>query len=131
MAYIAPHGLDGPALMSAHVAGIEACLSELDAAFASGDPQWVERQCQQLQSSLADSVVVFRRAVQAGQHPLSDDLKLRLTWAQARVLAQQGAVHRAHACVDRTLGALLPREGSATYGNLGLSPAAKAVNAYR
>lgn len=117
--------------MSAHVADIEAHLAELDAVFASGDVPAMAQQCLQLQRSLADSLVAFRQAEHAGLSPLSPDLRSRLTLAQARVMAQQGAVHRAHATIDRTLGVLLPREETSTYGSLAQSPAAKALGAYR
>lgn len=119
------------ASMLAHVADIEARLADLDAVFASGDVPAMEQQCLQLQRSLADSLVAFRRAEQAGMSPLSTGLRARLKLAQARVLAQQGAVHRAHTTIDRTLGVLFAREDSSTYGNLGQSPAAKALSAYR
>lgn len=117
--------------MVAQVAAIEQRLSELDKAFATGDGEVIAQQTQCLQHSLAESIVVFRRAEQAGLAPLSDALRSRLKLAQTRVLAQQAAVHRAHASIDRTLNVLLPREESSTYGKLGQTPAAKALAAYR
>lgn len=131
MAQALPSGTDMSAEMSAHVAVIEARLSELDKAFASGDGDQIVQQAQQLQQSLAESVVAFRKAGQVGINPLSDGLRSRLKLAQSRVLAQQAAVHRANASFDRTLNVLFPREESSTYGNLGQSPAAKALSAYR
>ena len=131
MASIIATAEDVKAAMSAHVADIEVRLAELDAAFASGDAPTMTQQCLQLQRSLAESLVAFRQAEQVGLSPLTASLRSRLTLAQARVLAQQGAVHRAHASIDRTLSVLLPREECSTYGNLGASPAAKALSAYR
>lgn len=120
------------AQMAVHVAAIEQRLSELDKAFASGDGDVIARQAQQLQMSLAESLVSFRKAGQAGLNPLTEALRSRLKLAQSRVLAQQAAVHRANAAFERTLNVLLPREdnNSATYGKLGQSPVAKALNAY-
>ncbi|MFT3856282.1 MAG: hypothetical protein QM742_01795 [Aquabacterium sp.] len=119
--------------MSAHVADIESHLHALEQAFASGDSVSIEAQVQQLQRSLADSLVAFRQAEHAGIDPLSPELRSRLKLAQARVQAQQVAVHRAAASIDRTLGVLLPRdqEAAPTYGGLAHSPAAKAIKAYR
>lgn len=128
--------LDARASMAAnladHVAAIELRLAELDKAFATGDGEVIAQQSQSLQRSLAESIVVFRRAEHAGLAPLNDALRSRLKLAQTRVQAQQAAVHRAHASIDRTLKVLLPQEESSTYGQLGQSPAAKALNnAYR
>lgn len=119
--------------MATQVAGIESCLRALDEAFASGDGATIEQQVQGLQRCLADSLVVFRRAEHAGLTPLSSELRARLTLAQSRVQAQQVAVHRAAASIDRTLGVLLPRDQTAapTYGDLAQTPAAKAIKAYR
>jgi hypothetical protein len=117
--------------LSAHVADIEQHLAGLDAAFVSGDSDRIDQQCQALQRSLADSLVAFRQAEHAGVTPLSSELLQRLKLAQARVQAQQAAVHRANASIDRTLAVLLPREEGDTYGALAQSPAAKALKAYR
>ncbi|MBI5924411.1 MAG: hypothetical protein HY836_02320 [Aquabacterium sp.] len=131
MAQVNPFGEDVSAEMGAHVAGIEARLSELDKAFATGDGDAIAQQSQQLQRTLAESLVAFRKAEQAGLQPLDGELRSRLKLAQARLLAQQAAVHRANASIDRTLKVLFPTEESSTYGNLGQSPIAKALNAYR
>lgn len=117
--------------MAAHVAVIEQRLSDLDKAFAAGDSEQIAQQSLQLQRGLAESLVAFRKAEQAGLTPLTDELRSRLKLAQTRVLAQQAAVNRANASIDRTLGVLFPREESSTYGNLAPNPAAKALNAYR
>jgi len=102
--------------MAAHVADIEAHLHVLETAFASGDSQAIEQQCQRLQRSLADSLVAFRKAEQAGLVPLSDDLRARLKLAQSRVQAQQLAVHRGAASIDRTLDVLFPQQAEAAAG---------------
>lgn len=125
------HALQTADLMAARVAEIEQCLHGLDEAFVSSDMQRIEHQCQALQRSLADSLVVFRQAEHAGLVPLSLDLIQRLKLAQARVVAQSAAVHRAQASIDRTLDVLFPGEAPSTYGKLGQSPAAKALSAYR
>lgn len=117
--------------MAAHVAVIEQRLSDLDKAFAAGDSEQIAQQSLHLQRGLAESLVAFRKAEQAGLTPLTEELRSRLKLAQTRVLAQQAAVNRANASIDRTLGVLFPREESSTYGNLAQNPAAKALNAYR
>jgi hypothetical protein len=131
MAQLEPGGRDVSAAMGAHVADIEARLSELDKAFATGDGEIIAQQSQQLQRSLAESLVAFRKAEHAGLLPLTAALRSRLKLAQTRVLAQQAAVHRANASIDRTLKVLFPTEDNGTYGNLGQSPLAKVLNAYR
>lgn len=132
MAQALTAGSEAAELMSARVADIERCLSALEVAFASGEGPLIDQQCQMLQRSLAESLAVFRQAEQAGIKPLRAEVLARLKLAQARVQAQQVAVHRAHASIDRTLSVLLPRqEQHATYGSLSHSPAAKALNAYR
>lgn len=117
--------------MSAHLADIEGRLAELEAAFASGDSQEIEQQSLQLQRSLADSLAAFRKAEQSGIGSLPTDLVNRLKLAQARIQAQQVAVHRAVGSIDRTLNVLFSGEDTGTYGNLGHTPVAKALKAYR
>jgi hypothetical protein len=122
--------------MAAQVAAIEQQLSALDKAFATGDGDIIAQQSQALHRNLAESIVVFRRAEQAGLAPLSDALRSRLKLAQTRIQAQQAAVHRAQASIDRTLDVLLVQEdsGAGTYGKLGPGqvPTAQALrNAYR
>lgn len=117
--------------MAAHVADVEQRLSELDKAFAAGDSEQIAQQSLHLQRGLAESLVAFRRAEQVGLMPLTDELRSRLKLAQTRVLAQQSAVNRANASIDRTLSVLFPREESSTYGNLAQTPVSKALNAYR
>jgi len=124
--------LDSQNPMSAHVADIEAQLHALETAFAAGDSPVIEQQCEQLQRSLVESLVAFRKAEHAGVDPLSAELRGRLKLAQARIESHQLAVHRAGVSIDRTLSVLFPREAGDTYGSLGDSPAAKALNkAYR
>ncbi len=117
--------------MSAHVAEIEGQLVVLEAAFASGDGLTIEQQCLQLQRSLADSLVAFRKAEQQGIDPLSADLRQRLKLAQARIHAQQLAVSRANTSIDRTMRVLFPTEDSSTYGALGHGSSNKVAKAYR
>ena len=131
MTHAAVSRMDPMASMSAHVADVEDHLSALEAAFASGDAQAIEQQSLHLQRSLADSLAAFRQAEHNGVHPLPADLLQRLKLAQARIQAQQVAVHRASASIDRTLGVLFPREENSTYGDLGQSPITKALKAYR
>ena len=117
--------------LSAHMADIEQRLADLDAALVSGDTAAVERVGQQLQRSLADSLAAFRHATHEGKLPLSQDMRQRLTLAQARIMGQQALAHRAGAAIERTLNILLPRDDAPTYGALGQSPAARAAGAYR
>jgi hypothetical protein len=122
--------------MAAHVADIEAHLHVLETAFSSGDSQAIEQQCERLQRSLADSLVAFRKAEQAGLDPLSADLRARLKLAQSRVQAQQLAVHRGAASIDRTLNVLFPQQhdagGAVTSVTQGPASVTKALkNAYR
>ncbi len=131
MAQALHHREQVSAEMAAHVADIEQRLSELDKAFASGDSEQIAQHALHLQRGLAESLVAFRKAEQAGLKPLTDDLRSRLKLAQTRVLAQQAAVNRANAAIDRTLSVLFPREESSTYGNLAQTPVSKALNAYR
>lgn len=131
MAQALHHREQVSAEMAVHVADIEQRLSELDKAFASGDSEQIALHALHLQRGLAESLVAFRKAEQAGLKPLTDDLRSRLKLAQTRVLAQQAAVNRANAAIDRTLSVLFPREESSTYGNLAQTPVSKALNAYR
>jgi hypothetical protein len=131
MAQLSPCEENVSEQMGAHVAAIEARLSELDKAFALGDAETIAQQSQELQRDLTQSLVAFRQAEHAGLPPLSDALRSCLKLAQTRLLAQQAAVHRANASIDRTLKVLFPSEESSTYGSLGPSPIAKALNAYR
>jgi len=131
MAQALHHRDEASAEMAAHVADIEQRLSELDKAFAAGDSELIAQHALHLQRGLAESLVAFRKAEQAGLTPLTDDLRSRLKLAQTRVLAQQAAVNRANASIDRTLSVLFPREESSTYGNLAQTPVSKALNAYR
>ena len=131
MAQALPHREQVSADMAAHVVDIEQRLSELDKAFAAGDSELIAQHALHLQRGLAESLVAFRKAEQAGLMPLTDELRSRLKLAQTRVLAQQAAVNRANASIDRTLGVLFPREESSTYGNLAQTPVSKALNAYR
>lgn len=118
--------------LSTRVADIEACLSDLDLALASGDAPRIEAQSGRLQRTLADALDAFRQAMQSGREPLTPALRRRLSQAQTRTQALQGGVHQASASVDRTLGMLFPQDEQATYGALGHSPAARALNkAYR
>ncbi len=114
---------------TAGVARIESCLDELDAALASGEAHRIETQAQDLQRALSEGLAVFQ---QAAPDALTPDLRQRLQAAQARSQSQLQAVHRVLASTGRALGALFPQDGNDTYGDLGQSPAARAVGkAYR
>ena len=114
---------------TAGVARIESCLDELDAALASGEAHRIESQAQDLQRALSEGLAVFQ---QAAPDALTPDLRQRLQAAQSRSQSQLQAVHRVLASTGRDLGALFPQDGNDTYGDLGQSPAARAVGkAYR
>ena len=114
---------------TAGVARIESCLDELDAALASGEAHRIETQAQDLQRALSEGLAVFQ---EAAPDALTPDLRQRLQAAQARSQSQLQAVHRVLASTGRALGALFPQDGNDTYGDLGQSPAARAVGkAYR
>jgi len=114
---------------TAGVARIESCLDELDAALASGEAHRIETQAQDLQRALSEGLAVFQ---QAAPDALTPDLRQRLQAAQARSQSQLQAVHRVLASTGRALGALFPQDGNDTYGDLGQSPAARALGkAYR
>lgn len=114
---------------TAGVARLESCLDELDAALASGEAQRIETQAQDLQRALSEGLAVFQ---QAAPDALTPDLRQRLQAAQARSQSQLQAVRRVLASTGRALGALFPQDGNDTYGDLGQSPAARAVGkAYR
>lgn len=116
----------------ARVADIQSCLDALDAAFVSADPIQIEAQSLRFQKSLSESLDVFSEAARAGVAPLSPELRQRLIQVQTRIQGQQAAVHQATGSLGRTLGALFPDQSSDTYGALGQSPAARALNnAYR
>lgn len=111
-----------------HVQGIEEALQRLDDSLRGHDPLAIDTAAQALHKVLADAVVVCRHAQQAGQEALPIDLRRRLVLAQSRVGALQGAVHRAGASIERTLGILMPpSEGPATYGGLGPRPGSAAA----
>lgn len=116
--------------LNAGLARMELGLDELDAALASGEADRIEAQGQALQRALSDGLGLFQ---QAGSQAMTPDLRQRLQLAQARVQAQQSAVHRVLASTGRTLGVLFPPSESDTYdGALGQNPAARALGkAYR
>ncbi|MDD2975645.1 hypothetical protein [Aquabacterium sp.] len=115
---------------TAGVARIESCLDELDAALASGDADRIENHAQNLQRALSEGLAVFQQA--APNAALTPDLRQRLQAAQSRSQSQLQAVHRVLASTGRALGALFPQDGNDTYGDLGQSPAARALGkAYR
>lgn len=117
--------------LSAHVADIEQCLTDLDAALVAGDSTAIEVVGKQLQRSLADSLAAFRHAKLEGKAPISEELKQRLMLAQARITAQQALVHRAGMAIERTLDILLPKEASPTYNSPTAGPAGRVASAYR
>jgi CHASE3 domain sensor protein len=123
---------DAQALISVRVAGIEASLTLMDEAFASGEPQQVDAASAALQRSLAEALEAFQQMGNRQQDALTPALRTRLQHAQAHAQAQQLAVHRASGYVQRTLGVLFPGDiAPATYGVLGHNPTARALAAYR
>jgi len=112
---------------SACLAEVDARLSALDEALASGDAERIDEQVQQLQQCLASSLAALRHG--AGQ-ALSPDLVQRLMLARARCMQQQQAVHRATASFGRTLGMLFPGE-STSFAPPATNASARALQAYR
>ncbi len=114
---------------------IEARLADMDEAFRSGDVSVLESRSRAVQDSLADALHAFAQVARShpeGLSALPTSLRVRLNAAQARLVSQQVAVHRALHAYGRTLGALFPQaDAPSTYGALGQSPAAQALKAYR
>ena len=112
---------------SASLAEIDARLSALDEALASGDADRIDGQAQQLQQCLATSLAALRHAQGSA---LSPELVQRLMLARTRCMQQQQAVHRATASFGRTLGMLFPGE-STSFSPPATSATARALQAYR
>lgn len=112
---------------SACLAEVDAHLSALDEALASGDAERIDSQAQQLQQCLAASLSALRHG--AGE-ALSPELVQRLMLARARCMQQQQAVHRATASFGRTLGMLFPGE-STSFAPPATNATARALQAYR
>lgn len=121
--------------LSRSLGEIESCLSAMDAAFHSGDVSVLEARSRAVQDSLAGALQAFAQAArqQADElPPLPEPLRLRLSAAQARLVSQQVAVHRALHAYGRTLGALFPQvDAPSTFGVGGPGSAAQALRAYR
>ncbi len=120
--------------LSASLSRIEARLSEMDEAFRSGDVSVLEARSRAVQDSLADALHGFAQTLREqpnGLNALPMALRVRLNAAQARLVSQQVAVHRALHAYGRTLGALFPQADSPTYGAMGNTPASQALKAYR
>lgn len=118
--------------MATQVAALEACLSELEAALAAGEPARIDDLSQRLQRRLAEILNWVLHVRQSGTDPLTPEWRARLQQAQQRMQRHQTAVHQATQSLERTLGALFPDQADATYGALGQSPSASAVHkAYR
>lgn len=111
----------------AQLTAIEAGLTRLDEAFASGQPELVEAGAQSLQGALAQAAHVLR-GVQGGAIP--PELLMRLTQAQARARSHQAAITRGRVATDRTLQVLLGPAADSTYQALGQRPGSPA-SAYR
>lgn len=112
---------------SACLAEVDAHLSALDEALASGDAERIDGQAQLLQQCLANSLAALRHAEGS---VLSPQLVQRLVLARTRCMQQQQAVHRATASFGRTLGMLFPGESS-TFAPQATNAAARALQAYR
>jgi len=106
---------------------VEAQLSALDEALASGDADRIDAQARQLQQCLAGSMAALRHADASA---LSAQLIQQLTLARTRCMQQQQAVHRATASFGRTLGVLFPGEDT-TFAPPATSAVGRALRAYR
>ncbi|MBU0916993.1 hypothetical protein [Aquabacterium parvum] len=109
------------------LAEVDAHLSALDEALASGDAERIDGQAQLLQQCLAASLASLR---QGGGESLSPELVQRLMLARTRCMQQQQAVHRATASFGRTLGMLFPGE-STSFAPPATNATARALQAYR
>ncbi len=109
------------------LAEVDAHLSALDEALASGDAERIDGQAQLLQQCLAASLAALR---QGGGESLSPQLVQRLMLARTRCMQQQQAVHRATASFGRTLGMLFPGE-STSFAPPATNATARALQAYR
>lgn len=123
MARNAAPAFDTPACL----AEVDAHLSALDEALASGDAERIDGQAQLLQQCLAASLASLR---QGGGESLSPELVQRLMLARTRCMQQQQAVHRATASFGRTLGMLFPGE-STSFAPPATNATARALQAYR
>lgn len=123
MARNAAPAFDTPACL----AEVDAHLSALDEALASGDAERIDGQAQLLQQCLAASLASLR---QCGGESLSPELVQRLMLARTRCMQQQQAVHRATASFGRTLGMLFPGE-STSFAPPATNATARALQAYR
>lgn len=112
---------------SACLAEVDAHLSALDDALASGDAERIDGQVQRLQQCLATSLAAFRHGEGSA---LSPELVQRLMLARTRCMQQQQAVHRATASFGRTLGMLFPGE-STSFAPPATNATARALQAYR
>jgi len=112
---------------SACLAEVDAHLSALDEALASGDAERIDGQVQRLQQCLATSLAAFRHGEGSA---LSPELVQRLMLARTRCMQQQQAVHRATASFGRTLGMLFPGE-STSFAPPATNATARALQAYR
>jgi hypothetical protein len=112
---------------SACLAEVDAHLSALDDALASGDAERIDGQAQRLQECLASSLAALR---QGDALALSPDLVQRLALARTRCMQQQQAIHRATASFGRTLNLLFPGENT-TFAPPATHAAARALQAYR
>lgn len=112
---------------SACLAEVDAHLSALDEALASGDADRIDGQVQQLQLCLAGSLAALRHSQGSA---LSPELVQRLMLARTRCMQQQQAVHRATASFGRTLGMLFPGE-STSFAPAATHATARALQAYR
>ena len=112
---------------SACLAEVDAHLSALDEALASGDAERVDGQVQRLQQCLAGSLAALRHDQGSA---LPTELVQRLMLARTRCMQQQQAVHRATASFGRTLGMLFPGE-STSFAPPATNATARALQAYR
>lgn len=112
---------------SACLAEVDAHLSALDEALASGDADRIDEQAQRMQQCLATSLAALRHGEGSA---LSPELVQRLMLARTRCMLQQQAVHRATASFGRTLGMLFPGENT-SFAPPATNATARALQAYR
>lgn len=116
------------------VQAIEDRLLELDEALRGQDAARIDEATLALQKGLADALAAFRSARQAGQDPLTPDLRQKLSLAQIRLTTLQTSVHLASASMRRTLDVLFPPGADGVPVATSSAPrtvAAAALNAYR
>jgi alkylation response protein AidB-like acyl-CoA dehydrogenase len=96
---------------------VEEQLHDLQSALGACDVRCIELHAGQLQRAL--SLAAERFVPAARRAGTSPPLRHRLLLANAQVTAQRDALARASAALDRAIGVLMPRPGSAVYSQSG------------